>query len=88
MMDPEGVVRTTRWHEFESGGDIDWTGLIASLGRYGDPPVIAAALRERAQRLRGLPDRLQALGLPEAVLASRPLGLAQTEAKLARWGLV
>lgn len=87
-MDPEGIVRTSRWERFEAGSGIDWSGLIESLDVYGDPDEIARQLRDRARTLVDLPERLERLGLPEETLRFPPLGLDRTEQKLERWGLL
>ncbi len=87
-MDPEGVVRTTRWDQFERGGHIDWAGLIDSLDAYADPDAIRSQLQARARKLIDLPERLRRLGLPEETLRFPPMGLDTTERKLERWGLL
>ncbi len=87
-LDPEGIVRTTRWREHERGGQIAWRELTESLGQYGRPEVLFEGLRSLGARLRDLPERLEALGLPHEALVTPRLGLTNTEAKLARWGLL
>jgi serine/threonine-protein kinase HipA len=85
-MDLEGVTRTTRWESFESGGEVDWPGLLTSFGE--DEGFLRAGLRDLARQLRRLPVLLKKLGLPRETLEFPSLGLAQTEEKLQKWTLL
>ena len=84
-LDPEGVVRVTRWRDHERRGQIDWAGLLSAWDETGR---VIASVRGLAAQLTDLPDRLEALGLPEETLAYGPIGLLGTRDKLARWGLL
>jgi len=87
-LDPEGIVRTTRWHAHEHGSLIDWPGVCKALAPYGRPAAFMERLHLLAHRLRDLPDRLEALGLAPEVLHAPALGLTQTAERLKRWGLL
>jgi len=84
-LDPEGIIRTTRWEKFEKG-DIDWAALLRSFG--SDEDFLRAGLRELAARLRHLPELLASLGLPDETLHFPALDLFGTERKLRGWGLL
>lgn len=86
QLDPEGIIRSTYWRA-SPRGDVDWRAVTAGLADHGRPDVFFSALVELAEALRDLPERLEALGTPEAVLTSR-VGLLETEARLRRWGLL
>lgn len=85
-MDPEGIIRTTRWNEFESGGDVNWPRLLKSFGR--DEEFLRAGLRELSTRLKDLPELLRSLGLPDETLRFPGMALEETERKLRRWTLL
>ena len=84
-MDPEGIIRTTRWETFEQG-TIDWSGVVASFAR--DAEFVREGLHELAVRLVALPRLLADLGLPEQVLRFPALDLQGTETKLRAGGLL
>ncbi len=71
-MDPDLIIRTTRWEGTERGGVIDWRRIPESVAEWGDPGAVYAALRALAERLADLPERLARLGLPEATFRSIP----------------
>lgn len=85
-MDLEGITRTTRWEGYESGGDVDWRGLLRSFGP--DEASLRDGLHDLALSLRYLPELLADLGLPEEVLNFKALGLRDTEARLCKWGFL
>lgn len=85
VMDPEGIIRSTRWRSYEKG-EIDWAAVLEHFGR--DEEFLRAGLGELAQRLSTLPDLLTSLGLPAETLNHPPLGLARTKQKLVTWGLL
>lgn len=85
-MDLEGITRTTQWHGFEKGGEVDWRGLLPTFQE--DEAFVRAGLRDLAERLVSLPTLLRDLGLPRETLEFPALGLSQTEARLRTWGLL
>ena len=87
-LDPEGIVRTTRWRSHESAGEVDWRALTRSLSVWGRPDALFTALRDMAVQLRDLPERLRALGMPPEALESSRLDLLSTHARLQRWELL
>lgn len=84
-MDREGIIRTTRWKQFERGG-VDWAALLRSFG--ADEGHLRAGLRDLAQRLVNLPELLASLGLPQQTLNFPSLDLHNTEQKLRDWSLL
>ncbi|QQE87245.1 type II toxin-antitoxin system HipA family toxin [Azotobacter chroococcum] len=88
-MDPEGVVRTTRWPEgIERFDGTDWRAACNALSRWGDPEELFEGLRADARQLLALPDLLSELGLPEQTWQAPTIPLARLEATLRRWGLL
>jgi len=85
-MDPEGVTRTTRWTEFESGPQIDWAALLKSFGVEED--YLRSGLRALAEQLQHLPQMLAEFGLPDETMNFPAMGLNRTEQKLREWGLL
>jgi serine/threonine-protein kinase HipA len=85
-MDLEGITRTTHWHGFEKGGEVNWRGLLPSFGE--DEAFVRAGLRDLGERLVTLPALLRELDLPGETLEFPTLGLNQTEARLRAWGLL
>jgi serine/threonine-protein kinase HipA len=85
-MDLEGITRTTRWARFEKGGDIDWQGLLKSMGEH--ETFLRTGVRALAERLADLPSLLADLGLPRATLDFPSIGLTSTAQKLKAWGLL
>jgi serine/threonine-protein kinase HipA len=85
-MDIEGITRTTKWKTFDHGGEVDWKSVLGIFGE--DEPFLRAGLQALAEKLRRLPELLGDLGLPDETLNFPGLGLARTEEKLQRWGLL
>ncbi len=84
-MDREGIVRSTRWAQFERGS-VDWPALLRSFGP--DEEFLRAGLGALAKRLVDLPELLAALGLPEQTMEFPALDLRGTQRKLREWGLL
>lgn len=85
-MDLGGIIRTTKWEGYESGGEVDWDGLLRSFGP--DEKPLREGLHDLASRLRLLPQLLADLGLPEETLNFAGLDLLNTEKRLRTWGLL
>lgn len=85
-MDLEGITRSTTWEGYESGGEVDWKGLLRSFGP--DEASLREGLHDLASRLRNLPHLLADLGLPEETLNFAALDLRGTEKRLRAWGLL
>lgn len=72
VLDPEGIVRTCWWREFESGGQVDWRGVCGYLGELiGDPGRAARALGRLGEAMRDLPGRMHEAGVDEPLIAQR-----------------
>lgn len=88
-MDPEGVVRTTRWPEgIERLDGTDWRAACNALARWSDPERLFEGLRDDARQLLALPDLLNELGLPEQTWQAPTIPLARLETTLRCWGLL
>lgn len=88
-MDPEGVVRTTRWPDgIERLEGTDWRAACNALARWAAPEVSFERLRADARQLLALPDLLHELGLPEATWQAPTIPLDRLETTLRRWGLL
>ncbi|MFN3198258.1 MAG: type II toxin-antitoxin system HipA family toxin [Bradymonadia bacterium] len=89
VIDPAGIIRSTRWGQLERGAnDIDWRGVCAQQTHLVDPEEIWADLRALAERLIDLDERLESLGLPDEALNHPQLKLRQVNQRLRRWDLV
>lgn len=89
VMDPEGIVRTTRWPAaIERLSAVDWHAACARLAHRADPEWLFERLREDAQRLQALPDLLTDLGLPEETWKAPTIVLNRLEETLRHWGLM
>lgn len=86
-MDPEGIIRSTRWSSFEQGATIDWPGVFDALGQYAHIPRLKEDLRSFATRLIELPNLLGDLGLSDETLSFPSIALGRTADKLVAWGL-
>lgn len=87
VMDPEGVVRTTRWGEHEKGGRIDWRGVCGAVSDFVDPALMEAELRDFGARLLALPDLLRDAGLDDEVMEFPRIYLGRLPEALTEWGL-
>lgn len=87
--DPEGIIRTSQWGApFEEGGEYRWRSITTELADIADSERLWLDLQGLASQLIGLPQRLAERGVPEQILDFPAIGLAATEAKLQRWGLL
>jgi len=87
VMDPEGVVRSSRWDVHEQGGRIDWIAVCRALDSYASPGEMETALRAFADRLLALPDLLRDRGLADEVLSFPRIHLRRLSKTLQAWGL-
>lgn len=89
VMDPEGVVRSTRWpRPLEGFSGLDWRAICQAQAHLTDPEEIWEALRGFATRLRDLDERLDGLGLPQETLEFPTVGLRNINDRLHRWDLL
>ncbi|MEZ4461794.1 MAG: HipA domain-containing protein [bacterium] len=87
VMDPEGVVRTTRWAEFERAGQIDWPGICRALGKWVDGEEMWEHLRDFAASILPLPDLLFDAGIDAEVLDFPRVYVGRLPQTLEKWGL-
>lgn len=87
--DPEGIPRSTKWASpLEIGGQYNFPAIADTLSDLVPAPELLSALRETATSLVDLPERLQARGVPEAILLMPSIGFKFMTDKLTRWGLL
>lgn len=88
VMDTAGIARATKWPgRMEVAGEVDWRLVCASLRPLLDPELALARLRVDAERLRALPDLLDAGGLPAATMNHPGVHLRHLDRRLQEWGL-
>lgn len=86
-VDPEGITRTTKWGSpFEEGGEYRWQAITKELGDLCPCDTSLSALKQTANKLAGLRQRLEARGVPERIL--EVIQVKWLETKLTRWGLL
>jgi serine/threonine-protein kinase HipA len=89
VMDPEGIVRTTKWPStIERLNAVDWQVACARLAHRADPEWLFARLREDARLLLALPDLLVDLELPEETWKAPTIVLNRLEDTFRQWGLM
>lgn len=88
-LDPEGVVRTTKWGSpWEEGGAMNWQAISHELADLVAPEQLLTELRNLAHKLIGLRERLAARGVPTQLLDRPALGLNHLDDKLQSWHLL
>lgn len=97
VLDPEGIIRTSRWSkQNELGGEFNWWGIceeIADMNKDVSSIEITAEwlwqrLQQCAQRLRKIPRLAKEFGLAAEISQHPKINLNQLDAKLAKWGLI
>lgn len=89
VMDPAGVVRTTRWPDgIEQLNQVAWRRACQQLGRWVDGDELFEGLREDAAALLALPDLLSSLHLPDETWNAPLIPLKRLPAALQKWGLI
>lgn len=87
--DPEGITRTIKWAQpIEIGGEYDFIKISQVLADLVPAEVLLQALRETAQQLLGLKERLVKRGVPEQIITMPAIGFHFIQEKLNRWGLL
>lgn len=87
--DPEGIARTTKWASpLEIGGEYDFNGIARALNDLVPAETMLSALRETAQQLLGLKERLESRGVPSQILTMPAISFNFIAEKLRRWGLL
>ncbi|CEA03882.1 hypothetical protein BN1049_01265 [Pseudomonas saudimassiliensis] len=89
VMDPAGVVRTTRWPDgIEQLNQVDWRRACQQLAHWADADELFEGLRADAAALLALPDLLSTLQLPEETWNAPLIPLRRLPATLQKWGLI
>lgn len=87
--DPEGITRSIKWPQpLERGGNFNWLAIIDALQAYAEPPMLFAGLKQLAENIVGVQQRLQSRGVPNSILTMPVLGFEFTDQRLREWGLV
>ena len=92
--DAEDIVRTTKWGSpFEQAGEFDWVGLSTHLQSTLPcsnhlQTALMAELKQLAEKLLGLKQRLEARGVSQQILDMPRMGFNTLEERLARWRLI
>ncbi|MCT8571003.1 HipA domain-containing protein [Glaesserella parasuis] len=91
--DPEGIPRTTMWDSkghpaLELGGEYRFDLIAEQLDDLCPADKLLDALRQTAQQLVGLKARLEARGVPTAILTYPSISLDYLPEKLKRWQLL
>ncbi|MBR7888211.1 type II toxin-antitoxin system HipA family toxin [Marinomonas sp. A79] len=86
-VDPEGITRTTKWGPpFEEGGEYRWQAITEALNNLCPSETSLLALKQTANKLKGLQQRLETRGVPKRIL--EVIQVKWLDTKLARWGLL
>lgn len=97
VLDPEGVIRTSRWSkQNELGGEFDWRGICEEVANTceGISPIeitvelLWQELQQCAQGLREIPRLAEELGLADEVTKHPKINLANLDEKLIKWELI
>ena len=97
VLDPEGVIRTSRWNkQNELGGEFYWWGIceeVAHISKDISSIDITAkrlwqALQQCAQKLREIPRLAKEFGLADEIAQHPKINLDKLDAKLAKWELI
>ncbi|WP_299018772.1 HipA domain-containing protein [uncultured Photobacterium sp.] len=86
--DAEGIIRTTKWRDFEVGGEYDFIGISKALNHLVPQEKLISALCQTSKQLIGLRQRLEDKGLPKQILDMPAIGLNFVEKRLEKWGLL
>lgn len=86
--DPEVITRSTTWGQpLEVGGEYDFPNIVASLHGIS-PTAVLATLRQKAQLLLGLYERLAIRGVPQSILNAPSARYKTIGSKLEAWGIL
>lgn len=92
FFDPEGIVRTSRWRQWnELGGQFDWLGICAeaaSIEKTVEADWLWQTLRDVAVGILAIPDLASDYGLPSELFNHNKLRLGELDQKLKRWDLL
>jgi serine/threonine-protein kinase HipA len=96
VLDPEEVIRTSRWSKKNDlGGKFNWRGICGEIADISLPlPVkineelLWQELQQCAQGLREIPRLAEELGVPIEVVQHPKINLSKLDEKLAKWELI
>lgn len=91
--DPDGIPRIMIWQNetdkmLELGGTYDFVAICESLADLVPSDVTLNALKHTAQKLIGLPKRLQNRGVSKTILTHPSIGFVYLPKRLKAWGLL
>ena len=97
VLDPEGVIRTSRWSkQNELGGEFDWRGICEEIANASkgillieiSAELLWQELQQCAQGLREIPRLAEEFGLADEVAKHPKINLAKLDEKLTKWALI
>lgn len=87
--DPEGIIRTMTWNrEQEFAGEYRFDLIADSLSDLVDKEILLAEVKQLAEKLVNLKQKLQERGVPKSILDFPAIGFDYLPEKLQRWGLI
>lgn len=91
--DPEGIARSIIWQNdngqtLESGGRYNFIAICESLLDLIEPSILLEELKQTAEKLVDLPNRLQQRGVSEKILLHPAIAFDYLPKRLQDWGLL
>lgn len=87
--DPEGIIRTMTWNrEQEFAGEYRFDLIADSLSDLVDKEILLVEVKQLAEKLVNLKQKLQERGVPKSILDFPAIGFDYLPEKLQRWGLI
>ena len=91
--DPEGIARSIIWQNdngqtLESGGRYNFIAICESLLDLIEPSILLEELKQTAEKLVDLPNRLQQRGVSEKILSHPAIAFDYLPKRLKDWGLI
>lgn len=96
VLDPEDVIRTSRWSKKnELGGDFNWQGICEEVANISqnlavklNAELLWQELQQCAQGLREIPRLAEEYRLADEVAQHPKINLSKLDEKLAKWELI
>lgn len=86
--DEEGITRLFKWgRSCEVGGHVNFLIIAEQLSDFCEPNEIILFLRQLAEKLIDLPERLKRLHCPDEILNFPAIGFSNTKTKLVAMGV-
>lgn len=91
--DPEGIARSMIWQNdngqiLELGGRYDFIAICESLSDLIEPSILLKELKQTAEKLVDLTNRLQQRGVSEKILSHPAIAFDYLPKRLQDWGLL